>query len=161
MDEYHTKQMKIYLINQQNNHNINHNNILKLVEELGTNIKSSKKNWDEITIIITDHTGIKKLNNKYFKKDYTTDVISFLYHSIPGEKNALSGDIIVNLDQVFDEGNIRDNINYELAFYIAHGLDHLNGNDDNTSIKRNKMHDREKKWIEKAIKQNLLNNLIA
>mgnify|MGYP005715157171 CR=1 FL=1 len=50
---------------------------------------------------------------------------------------------------------------YELVFYIAHGIDHLNGNNDDTLEKRRKMHNREKKWIAKLDKIDLLNNLIT
>ena len=34
---------------------------------------------------------------------------------------------IINIDIVHKEGIKRKNINYELVFYIAHGIDHLNG----------------------------------
>lgn len=161
MDEYHINQMKISLINQQNNYNINKKRILILSKEFGFKIQSLDKNWDEITIILTDHENMISLNSKYFKKKTTTDVISFTYNPIPGEKQLLGGDIVINLDMVMEEGKKRNNINFELAFYIAHGFDHLSGYDDNTPIKRKKMHDREKKWIEQADQHNLLDNLIA
>ena len=44
---------------------------------------------------------------------------------------------------VYKEGLIRNSIDYELAFYIAHGIDHLNGNDDNTDKKAENAQSRE------------------
>ena len=161
MDEYRINKMKISLINQQNNYHINNKNILNLSKEFGLKIQSEDKDWDEITIILTDHKNMINLNNKYFNKENTTDVISFTYDPIPGEQQLLCGDIIVNLDMVIEEGKRRSNVNYELAFYIAHGFDHLSGNNDNTPLKRKKMHAREKKWIEQAAKYDLLDDLIA
>ena len=152
--------MKIHLINNQKKYKIETNNILKVIESLCQNLKKSKENWDEISIIIVDNNKIKKLHKKYFNKNFITDVITFSYSPIPGE-NKFSADIVINIDLVYKEGLIRNNTDYELAFYIAHGIDHLNGNDDNSYLKRKKMHNREKKWLLKLEKNNLLNNLIS
>ena len=107
-----------------------------------------------------DNNKIKKLHKKYFNKNIITDVITFSYSPIPGE-NKFSADIVINIDLVYKEGLIRNNIDYELAFYIAHGIDHLNGNNDNSYLKRQEMHNREKKWLLKLEKNDLLNNLIS
>ena len=152
--------MKIHLINNQKKYKIESNNILKVIESLCKNLKQTKKSWDEISIIIVDNNKIKKLHKKYFNKNIITDVITFSYSPIPGE-NKFSADIVINIDLVYKEGLIRNNIDYELAIYIAHGIDHLNGNDDNSYLKRQEMHNREKKWLLKLEKNDLLNNLIS
>ena len=150
--------MKIHLINNQKKYKIETKKILKVIESLCQNLKQTKKSWDEISIIIVDNNKIKKLHKKYFNKNTITDVITFSYSPIPGE-NKFSADIVINIDLVYKEGLIRNNIDYELAFYIAHGIDHLNGNNDNYYLKRKKMQTREKKWLLKLEKNNLLNNL--
>ena len=152
--------MKIHLINNQKKYKIESNNILKVIESLCQNLKQTKKSWDEISIIIVDNNKIKKLHKKYFNKNTITDVITFSYSPIPGE-NKFSADIVINIDLVYKEGLIRNNIDYELAFYIAHGIDHLNGNNDNSYLKRQEMHNREKKWLLKLEKNDLLKNLIS
>lgn len=152
--------MKIHLINNQRKYKIKSNNILKVTKSLAQNLKFKKNNWDEISIIIVCDNEIKKLHKKYFNKNTITDVITFSYSPIPGEKK-FSADIVINIDLVHKEGLIRNGIDYELAFYIAHGIDHLNGNDDNTDKKKQKMHNRENKWVSKLQKNGLLNNLIS
>ncbi|MEC8517384.1 MAG: rRNA maturation RNAse YbeY, partial [Verrucomicrobiota bacterium] len=68
--------MKIHLINNQKKYKIETNNILKVIESLCQNLKQSKENWDEISIIIVDNNKIKKLHKKYFNKNFITDVIT-------------------------------------------------------------------------------------
>ena len=71
-------------------------------------------------------------------------MISFRYEPIPGESNQLTGDLIINVQRAHEEGVQRGDRNFELAFYIAHGFDHLNGATDDTPQKRTSMHHREK-----------------
>lgn len=160
MVAYHIKMIKINLINQQNKYQIQEIRIKKLLSFFISEIHQKTNKYDEISIIIINDDKMIDLNKTYFNKNSTTDVISFLYDPIPGEQNLYSGDIIINLDKVVNEGKIRNNMNYELGFYLAHGFDHLNGNKDNTYIKRLIMHKREKKWLKNADKLNLLDNLI-
>ena len=44
-------------------------------------------------------------------------MITFSYSPIPGE-NKFSADIVINIDLVYKEGLIRNNIDYELAFIL-------------------------------------------
>ena len=117
--------------------------------------------WDEVSIVLVDDEGITQTNREYFGKDRPTDVISFRYDPVPGEVDAWSGDLIVNVDRAMQEGTERGDINYELALYIAHGFDHLTGAEDDTPEKRKKMHATETAWLRKAAKAGLLSDLIA
>ncbi len=153
--------MKIHLINQQKIYPLKLQKIKALTEFLSVYINTRNKSWTDISVIITNHKEITKLNKKYLNKNNSTDVISFTYEPIPGEKNNYSGDIIVNIEQAMEEGSKRGNIDYEFAFYIAHGLDHLSGHNDDTFLKRYIMHSREKKWLKKAQRKKLLTNLIS
>lgn len=160
MVEYRIKIMKIHLNNKQTKYRLNSSKIKKIINLLCLNLDFNKRKWSDISVIIVNEDEIKSLHKKYFNKNTTTDVITFTYPPIPCEKY-YSGDIIINIDIAHEEGIKRKNINYELAFYIAHGIDHLNGNNDDTLEKRKKMHNREKKWVAKLDEIDLLNNLIS
>jgi len=89
-------------------------------------------------------------NREYFGKNRPTDVISFRYDPVPGERNAWSGDLIINVDRAVQVGPQHKGIDYELALYIAHGFDHLSGADDDTDANRKKMRTTETAWLREA-----------
>lgn len=90
----------------------------------------------EVTIIFTDNTFIRKLNKKFLKKTYNTDVITFNYNE-KNDKNVFA-DIYISVEQV------KDNAKYygcpyecELLRVIIHGILHSLGFKD-YSIKEKK-----------------------
>lgn len=101
-------------------------------------------------MLLVDDEGITQTNREYFGKDRPTDVISFRYEPIPGEEDAWSGDLIINVDRAVQIGPEHNGIDYELALYIAHGFDHLTGAEDNTDEKRNQMRATETAWLQDA-----------
>jgi rRNA maturation RNase YbeY len=151
--------MKIQLHNPQTKHPLNLPAIQQLATWLGARIQSPHQPWGEITLLLTDDPGITHYNQQYFAKNHPTDVISFRHDPIPGEPNHLTGDLIINIQRAHQEGTRLGNRDFELAFYIAHGFDHLNGATDETPEKRNAMHRREKKWLQQANELNLPNQL--
>jgi probable rRNA maturation factor len=128
--------MKTVLINRQN-YRINLPAIRRLTAKLAAALASTDPEtvWQEVTLLLTDDTGITQYNREFFGKDRTTDVISFRSEPIPGEEGT-SGDLIVNVECAVREGSQHDGIDAELALYIAHGFNHLSGADDNTPAKR-------------------------
>ena len=153
--------MKIHLQNQQNQQSLNLATIRDLSLWFGSQIDSPQSPWGDITLLLTDDIRITQFNREYFAKNCPTDVISFRHEPIPGESNYLTGDLIINVQRAHEEGTQRGDRNFELAFYIAHGFDHLNGATDDTPQKRTSMHRREKKWITLARDQGLINQLFA
>lgn len=90
-----------------------------------------KKTDTEVSILLTDNKGIKKINKLYLRRPFATDVISFrmwegLFYKIHPE---LLGDVVVNAELAKKRG--RD-FKKELALYIVHGLLHLLGYIDDT-----------------------------
>ena len=93
-----------------------------------------KKNNFNFTILLAGDNEVKKLNNKFRKKNKTTDILSFPFH----KKNVLNtmlkkkktqiylGDIIINLNKIIPK--IREK-NFFLNFdkIWIHGLVHLLG----------------------------------
>ena len=65
-----------------------------------------------------------------------------------------------NVEQAHREaGRRRQDPAYELAFYLAHGCDHLSGFDDRTTAQRARMHRRERRWLAEAAKESLIQSL--
>ncbi len=109
-------------------------------------------------MVLVDDEAITQTNREYFGKNRPTDVISFRYDPVPGEDDAWSGDLIINVDRAVQVGPDHKGIDYELALYIAHGFDHLSGAEDDTDAKRKKMRATETAWLREA--GNLVDGLI-
>ncbi len=114
--------------------------------------------WSEVCVVLVDDEAITQTNREYFGKNRPTDVISFRYDPVPGEDDAWSGDLIINVDRAVQVGPDHKGIDYELALYIAHGFDHLSGAEDDTDAKRKKMRATETAWLREA--GNLVDGLI-
>jgi probable rRNA maturation factor len=140
--------MKTVILNQQTTHSLN----LKAIQTLSNGLaerlekKEADGRWGEVSIVLTDDSGITSANREFFGKDRPTDVISFRYDPVPGEEET-TGDLIVNVDCAVREGPAHDGLDAELALYIAHGFNHLSGADDDTPARRAAMRRTEKRWL--------------
>jgi probable rRNA maturation factor len=155
--------MKTNLINQQENHPVQLQKLQQLTDWIAEKLeeRTLPLEWGEVSIVLVDDEGITQTNREYFGKNRPTDVISFRYDPIPGEDEQLTGDLVVNVDRVVQEGTARGDINYELALYIAHGFDHLSGAEDDTPEKQKKMRATETAWLRKAKAKGLLARLFG
>jgi probable rRNA maturation factor len=128
--------MKTVLINRQKRR-LSLPAIRRLTAKLAAALEAADPDtaWQEVTLLLTDDSGIMQYNREFFGKDRATDVISFRSEPIPGE-DGVTGDLIVNVERAVQEGPNHDGISAELALYIAHGFNHLSGADDNTPAKR-------------------------
>ena len=145
--------MKITINNLQKIAKLNNNAIKKFLSLLRN--KTIKKSVfppikiDEISLVVTDNDGIKKINSSYFRKNSITDVISVYYQPVPGY-NYYIGEIIVNAEEALCS-RYSSKTNWspskEFALYIAHGFDHICGGEDNTPHKRKVMLSRELQWL--------------
>jgi len=103
---------------------------------------------EELCLVLSDDPGIRNINRRHLNSDRPTDVISFLYLPVPGTKECRA-DVIVNVQRASDCRimTARWTRSMELALYIAHGCDHLTGADDRTRNERNRMRQRELRWL--------------
>jgi rRNA maturation RNase YbeY len=109
----------------------------------------SADDWAEVSIVVTDDAGISEINERFLKHRGPTDVITFTLPPIPGETKK-RGEVYVNIERANAEAKRRRiEAAHELAFYIAHGFDHLCGFDDRTPAMRARMHRREREWLKK------------
>ena len=107
-----------------------------------------------LSIVLTDDQKIRKINQKYLRHDRATDVISFSQLEGKGLRSKdqcpFLGDIVISLEttarQAFAFGNSFD---YELHFYLCHGILHLMGYDDKTNREAAIMEKKQKMILKK------------
>jgi probable rRNA maturation factor len=108
--------------------------INKKLKKIDQKMNIFKKNNFEFTILLSGDNEVKKLNNKFRKKNKTTDILSFPFHEkkflniLLKKKNTqiYLGDIIINLNKMIV--NIKDKdflVNFDRIW--IHGLVHLLG----------------------------------
>lgn len=84
---------------------------------------------ERICILFTDDARIRRLNKRYRKKDKSTDVLAFD-----------TGDIIISAETAaMNSRGFGLTLADELKLYMIHGIMHLSGYDDTTSLKRKTM----------------------
>lgn len=112
-----------------------------------------------LALMLIDDEEMTSANVRFFNKNRPTDVISF-----PGQederilKNTPSGhhigDIMVGVQTALREHvNYQTSLEYEIMFYIAHGVLHVLGHTDETDAKRQKMHNLQAKYIKQTLRQ--------
>lgn len=98
----------------------------------------------DLNFILTNDSILKKMNVKYLKHNYYTDVISFNY----GEADRVSGEVYISIDTVKRNAiNYKVSYNSELIRVILHGVLHLCGYDDKSDKEKNEMRIREDLWL--------------
>ena len=129
------------------------NYIDRKIKKLNLKDKSYKNNVIFCTLLLSNNREIKNLNNKFRKKNKSTDVLSFPFYSeknlkkkMKKEKEIYLGDIIINLNKV----NSKENINFfksEFDRLWIHGLIHLFGHDHKKEKDFKKMNKIEKNYL--------------
>ena len=129
-----------------------HSFIDKKIELLNKKNKLYKKNTLICSLLLSAAKEIKKLNQKFRKKNKSTDVLSFpfyeknqLNNKIRKKKEVYLGDIIINLSQVKNKNN-KVKFKEELNKLWIHGLLHLLGYDHKSNTKYLKMQKLENKF---------------
>jgi len=124
------------------------------IKKINTKNKNFKKNTIFCTLLLSNNKGIKSLNNKFRRKNRSTDVLSFPFHSKKNLKNKLQkekeiylGDIIINLNKV-NSKNVIKNFKLEFDKLWVHGLIHLFGHDHKREKDFKKMNEVEKDYLE-------------
>lgn len=115
--------------------------------------------WRLISVLLTDDSKTAELNCRYFNRNCPTDVISFTYASVC-RGGIRDGEIIINLARALSEGKKRGGSCRELALYLAHGCDHLHGQEDRSRRGRYRMRRRELRWIRDAARMGLVAKII-
>lgn len=85
-----------------------------------------------------------KINKKFLKNNYYTDIVSFDYSN----KNNISGDIYISVDRVIENSReFKTAFDNELNRVIIHGVLHFLGFKDKTNTEANNMRKAELKYL--------------
>jgi probable rRNA maturation factor len=105
---------------------INHRKISLWIEKL---ILNHQKKAGEINLIFCDDEYLRKLNKKFLKHDYYTDIISFPL----GSQSLIEGELYISIDRVKDNARtLKMDFEWELLRVIIHGILHFLGYKDKT-----------------------------
>lgn len=102
------------------------------------------KKLGEINIILQSDKEEIKINRKYLKHNYYTDVIAFQYN----KKDFINGDIFISTESV-KKNAYRYNVNFnnELLRVIIHGILHLIGYNDKNEDEIKVMKEKENNYL--------------
>ncbi len=121
--------------------NINLDILEKQVRDI---INSEKKELGDIAIIFCNDDYLFRLNEEYLNHNYFTDIITFDYC-----KNSLvSGDLFLSIERIADNADkYGTTFKKELYRVIFHGILHLVGYNDKTSVERTSMRKKENYYL--------------
>ena len=125
----------------------------KKIKKLNTKLKKFKKNQIFFSLLLSGNKEIKYLNNKFRKKNKTTDVLSFPFYKkkdlekkLKIKEDVYIGDIIINLNKIKNK-NIKKSFRIEFDRLWIHGFVHLFGHDHKKNKDFEKMQIIEKKYF--------------
>ena len=126
----------------------------KKINNFNKKNKNYEKNIIYCTLMLSNSIEIKKLNQKFRKKNKSTDVLSFPFYEkkkllakLKKNKEIYLGDIIVNLSKIKNKKNI-SNFKSEFNRLWVHGLTHLFGYDHKREKDYKKMKIVEKSFLD-------------
>ena len=90
----------------------------------------------EFSVALVGNVQIQKLNAKFRKKDYPTDVLSFpAGDELPAGMHLL-GDVVISVEKAREQAKERQRtLDEEMAGLLVHGIVHLLGYDHERSAK--------------------------
>ena len=90
----------------------------------------------ELSLLLIGNSEMRKLNAKYRRKDYPTDVLSFPMEDGGTPATRLLGDVIISVEKAREQAKQRGRTpDQELATLLIHGIVHLLGYDHERSAK--------------------------
>ena len=114
----------------------------RLVERLALQLVKNR----EVSIVFVSRAEIRKLNRKFLKHDYVTDVLAFPMG------DGLFGEVIISPEVAAKEARERGiPIREELLRYVAHGILHLMGYDDHKPRDRDRMWKRQERELRRVL----------
>jgi rRNA maturation RNase YbeY len=110
----------------------------------------------DLSIVLTDHDTVHRLNREYLSHDYPTDVLSFSLRTPKEDADEASpipvdGEVYVDLDTAAERcAEFNATFEDEALRYVLHGVLHLVGYDDSTAAGREQMRAREDRYLRAA-----------
>ena len=144
--------VKIHLLNRQRALRVCPAAFRRLIRTLAAQAFPAEASapFGELSVTLTDDAAMPAYKAGCFGVRVQTDVVAQSYEAVPGVC-AATAELILNAERARAEGQARaGGPARELALYLAHGLDHLAGADDDTPARRRAMRRRETAWLAAA-----------
>ena len=140
--------VKIRLLNRQRALRVRLPAVRRLIQALAHRAFPAEAPFAELAIVLTDDAAMPAYKAGCFGLRVQTDVVAQAYAAVPGVC-AATAELVVNAERARAEGRRRPGgPARELALYLAHGLDHLAGADDDVPARRRAMRRRETAWLD-------------
>jgi len=105
-----------------------------------------------VSLVLTDHETVRRLNQDYLDHDYNTDVLSFSLRAEDEDGEAVEGEVYVDLDTATERHEEFDtSFEREAYRYVVHGVLHLLGYDDATESGREAMRVQEDNVLDEVL----------
>jgi len=103
-------------------------------------IPQLRKRRADLNILVVNAREGRRYNRQFRGKDYATNVLSFPYAPLPGEKSALLGDLVICAPVVAREaGEQGKPVRNHYAHLAIHGVLHLLGYDHQVELEAQRM----------------------
>jgi probable rRNA maturation factor len=113
-----------------------------------------KQDHAELSVALIGNAEMRKLNARYRKKEYPTDVLSFPAAQDMPDGVRLLGDVIISVDKAKEQAKERGrSLDEEMTTLLIHGVLHLLGYDHERSAKDARIMGRLEKKIYRALCQ--------
>jgi rRNA maturation RNase YbeY len=121
---------------------LTHRSIKSAVKKV---INGENAELDTLYFYFTNKKEIKKINNKFLKHNYYTDIITFQYNN---SKEPVSGEIFMCMDVIKENaGKYGVSFKNEFERVIVHGCLHLTGYKDKTKRQKELIRRKENFYI--------------
>lgn len=112
------------------------------------NTASKTRSVESLNIIFCNDEYLLSINRQFLNHDYYTDIITF--DLSPSSKSPIVAELYISVDRVKENASSLGDAYYkELHRVVFHGLLHLLGHGDKTSVDKDKMRKLEDKLIRK------------
>ena len=115
----------------------------------GRSSRRSGLPFRSVAVILQDDDSSAEVHEAINGATGATDVVTQGYDAMPGEGQGVYGELYVNADQALRVAPKRAGWSpaKELLLYVAHGMDHLSGEDDLDEVGYGRMRRRELAWL--------------
>lgn len=97
----------------------------------------------QVSVVLVSDREIRRLNHRFLRKARPTDVLAF-----PGGDTTFLGEVIISVDRAKAQAkSAGHDLPTEIALLAAHGVLHLLGHDDRTSVGRARMMRRQQRLL--------------
>jgi probable rRNA maturation factor len=112
----------------------------------------------ELSIALIGNAEMRKLNAKYRRRDYPTDVLSFPVEDSQAAPVRLLGDVVISVERAREQAQERGRtVEQEIATLLIHGTLHLLGHDhERSAAEARKMKRLENKIYRRLCEQGLI-----